>query len=219
MRKIIIIVTLALATLWASAAFATPFTITYTADNSLTGFTYSENGGAAIDVPGFVDEGTTGTWKTPASLTLDMNVGSSYQLVWTVQNYAGSGDNPMAFLADISGLFGSASTSALWEVAYDDGSGNAVGWTSASEYALNSGAWLTGASGNSIWYTGNGNSAISGISGDAVWIGYGAYPGTAASSTMYVRLTYTATPLPAAVWMFGAGLVGLLGVGRKRLRG
>lgn len=220
MKRFIFLSTLLLGLLWASAALATPFSITYTADNNLTGFTYSVDGGAATDVPGFVDEGGSGSWGTSATLSFDMTSGSTYQFVWRVTNNGGVGasSNPMAFLADITGVFGSALSSAGWEVALDDGAGSPGAWISATEYALNSGAWLTGASGNSVWYTGNANSSIAGISGDAKWIGYGVYPGVAGSTVMYVRLTYTATPLPAAVWIFGSGLAGMFGLGRLRRR-
>jgi hypothetical protein len=217
MRKLIILASTAVMVLWAAASFATPFSITYTADNALTDFTFSVDGGAAAAVPGFVDEGASGDWKSAASLSFNMVKGSTYQLVWRVQNYGGApgtgGNNPMAFLADVSGLFGSAVTSASWEVALDVGGKTPGAWQSATEYALNSGAWLTGASGDSIWYTANSGS-IAGISGDAKWIGFDAYPGSPSSDGMFVRLTYTATPLPAAVWLFGGGLISLLGFRR-----
>jgi hypothetical protein len=201
----------------ASSAYAIPFNITYTADNALTEFQYSTNGGALVDVPGFVADGSTtgGDWKTSASLSLDLARGNDYTFQWEVTNYAGSGDNPTAFLADI--IYGTTaiSTNAVWEVAagvYDPitDTWSPGSWVTATEYAANDGS-----TGVDTWYNSNGNAAIAGISDSAQWIGVGAYPGTG-SSVNFVRVTFSATPIPGALWLMGSGLLGLVGIGRLR---
>ncbi|SKA81933.1 hypothetical protein SAMN02745704_01472 [Paucidesulfovibrio gracilis DSM 16080] len=220
MKRHILFLTIAFLLTMTTTTLAVPFNITYTADNSLRNFSYSVDGGVLQSVPGFVDEGSSGDWTTPQSLSFDMAVGSTYQFVWQVDNTGavGADDNPMAFLAEISNAWGTVETSSIWEVANNNG-GTPGTWGAATEYALNSGAWLTGESGNSIWFKGNGNSGVAGISDSARWIGLDEYPGPTGQESMFVRLSLTTpTPLPAAVWMFGAGLAGLLGMGRWRRR-
>ena len=41
---------------------------------------------------------------------------------------------------------------------------------------------------------------------------------SAESSTLYSMTVTTAVPVPAAVWLFGSGLIGLLGVARRKIK-
>lgn len=212
MKKIIAI-TVAMAMLGiASIASASSFSITFTADNILTDFTISTNGGTAVAVDGFSTAANLDEWRASDSLNVDLVEGNSYELIWRVENVGAASDsNPFAFLADVSSTWTSTmATDATWEVATEVG-GTPGTWTSATVYAYNSGLLADG-SGTSIWYNSLG-SGVSGISDAAAWIGSDDYPGNE-SNAMYVRMSFTATPIPAAAWLMGSGLLGLLGVRR-----
>lgn len=208
----ILFMTLAL-TAMATAAFAVPYTFTFTADNELTDLTYSMNGQAAETVSSFAGITNIANWQKADTLTVDLATGETYELLWRVENYGAiSNNNPFAFLADVTSAHGdNYSTSATWEVANEVG-GTPGTWVTAREYAFNSGALIDG-SGNSIWNRVNGGAPIAGISDDAKWIGVEEYPGASANA-MYVRMSVTATPVPAAAWLLGSGLLSLLGIRR-----
>lgn len=65
----------------------------------------------------------------------------------------------------------------------------------------------------------NGNGELL-LSGDLLWTGGFSYGGLLNANTSTVLGTFSlapaAVPLPAAVWMFGSGLFGLLGVARRK---
>ncbi|MBU1249272.1 MAG: hypothetical protein KKB70_11275 [Proteobacteria bacterium] len=193
----------------ATAAYATPYTFTFTADNKLTELTMSVDGGAAtaVDLSGLPN---LSNWKIADSLTINLTKGSSYDLIWRVENVGTVGpNNPFGFLGDVSSAYGSYSSSATWQVA-DDNGGTPGTWVNALEYAANSGLLSDGSGANSIWYNNN-HGSIAGIAGEAQWIGEDVYPGSS-SEAMYVKMNFTATPIPAAAWLLGSGLIGLLGI-------
>lgn len=104
-----------------------------------------------------------------------------------------------------------------------DFSGWAVNWSSVANIPMGSGAWGTNASGVALM-----TCASTCGNGDTYTINYTATvpPGDPSNfgGTKYeLHMTGTisgtlpvAVPVPAAVWLFGSGLIGLVGVARRK---
>jgi len=54
------------------------------------------------------------------------------------------------------------------------------------------------------------------FTGDAAWIFAYEFTNIAAGDTIQFSKTVSAVPVPAAVWLFGSGLLGLVGIARRR---
>ncbi len=196
--------------------------VTYTADN-VVGAMY-QNGGNAQPIP--VGPNAK-IWQKADTVSLDLDWGHEYQLIFLVQQYAGSGTNPAALLAQVWGEVENVPvlTSAAWEYSYagvfpkDDFTGlvvpsdfndpNQIVWSPATTYGNN---------GVSPWGT------IAGINADAQWIwrapeydatGKIIYPPT--GETLWLRTTVTTlTPEPTTflIWSLLGGLA--LTIWRRR---
>jgi hypothetical protein len=88
--------------------------------------------------------------------------------------------------------------------------------------------WVPAAVGDSVSWSGRSNTLISGtlywsylLTGGGTSPGGGSSTGDAASIAEYVVANSVANtvPIPAAVWLFGSGLIGLVGVAKKKNRG
>jgi hypothetical protein len=187
-------------------------TVTYTADNMVNAWwLIGPSGNPALQPLGT----NSSTWQLADSHTLSgLEAGKQYQIVWEVENlwseqYPPGRNNPAGFLAQIAfGVQPPILPSEGWEFALYTYSGapfSSLNWTAAKEWGANSGS--------NIWITANGG-PIAGIDANAQWI-------WSANNIWdqhgFVRTTFTApVPLPAAAWMLGAGLVGLVAVRRRR---
>lgn len=194
-------------------------TVTYTADNMVLGWWLIGASQASQPPPPTLDLGANrSTWQSADSYTLsNLEAGKQYQIVWEVRNlwseqYPPGPNNPAGFLAQIA--FGGQPpilSSSSWQFApyedYQSGAPfNSLSWTAVKTYKSNS-------DGSTIWYAVNGG-PIAGIDVAAQWI-------WSANNIWgqhgFVRTTFEApVPLPAAAWMLGAGLVGLVAVRRRR---
>jgi hypothetical protein len=194
-----------------------PVSVTFTTDNMLNAW-YSLSGNSVQQLNYIMDDPQN--WMTPMTANLNLTVGQQYSIIWQVSNWGpGSDSNPAGFLAQISP---SSSlnpvninlSSPSWQVStiptgfsYSASSFNSLAWVAATSYGTNSS--------NTIWYSANNNSPITGISPDAQWIwtsnNFNQEPGL----PIFIKASFTVVPIPAAAWMLGAGLVGLVAIRRK----
>ena len=131
-------------------------------------------------------------------------------------------DNPWSFFSNT----GMHYTSSPTDIMSDDGAGNAtvdmsgwgVAWNGIPAIPMGTGAW--GANANGVGIISCGNTCEDGDSytltytatvpvGDPSGFGGVAYG-------LNLTGTISAVPVPAAVWLFGSGLVGLAGIARRR---
>lgn len=186
-------------------------TVTYTADNMVNAWWLI--GPSQTPEPLTLGANST-NWQKADTYQLSLQPGQSYRIVWEVQNLwdypspLPGPDNPAGFLAQIS--FGGQTpilTSDSWKVAnyttynipFDQ-----MTWVNAETWGANSGS--------NIWNTVNGG-AIAGIDGNAQWIWTS---NNIKDQHIFVATQFTApVPLPAAAWMLGAGLIGLVALRRR----
>lgn len=197
MKRLVLTLLLVLTATSASAA-PVAFSGWFTADNRVTGISLFNK----TDSVTMTFAGKSTDWWTPAAFSTTLELGKEYVLSFTVKNDGAYGSgNPAGFLGDFTmgGVSYLTQASPVWSV--DSGS-------LAQFHTNNEG--LT-----SIWYRGNGNKTIANISGDAWWIGKA---GALANNESYtVSANFTATPIPAAVWLLGSGVLALVGL-RRRFR-
>ncbi len=222
MRKLILFTCMVVLMMaFSTTALAKQFTINYTADDAVLDIWYSVDGGGFSAVSGFMpDVLPASSAANSNSWTGDLTTGDNYTLIFRIQNESHPGTiNPTALLANIIGQFNNVSTENVnWEAARFTGTG-ALGldWQTATGWAMNDGTWVNGFD-SSIWNWST-NAPITGLPIDAMWIGFGDYPGhsdATAETISYFKVTFSDTPLPAAVWLMGSGLLGLLGFRRLR---
>ena len=141
---------------------------------------------------------------------------------------------PQGYLAWVNGLTdGDEVTAGFW--AYDDVAGNPSAriWGHYTDDALDVDSYAGSAGGNSTYSDGNGWSYLeytwtfdsAGGTRDGLMIETRFYDGSSAPETIYIDDLYVSStggyiaspvPVPAAVWLFGSGLLGLAGLRRKQ---
>lgn len=176
-----------LALFWAAQLHAG--VITVAADDSIRGFTI--NGQDFLGALSGRDN-----WRTVSTLEYDFLPGTSYELVW---NLADVYHSAMGFIGSV-----------------DTGDGQVYNSRIGNE------GWSFSASSNTALYdTQNGlgpwGRTVAAAFPDAYWVGYTRSSEFARGDIMTATLRFSTAPvpLPAAAWMFGAGLLALAGMRRK----
>jgi hypothetical protein len=179
-----------------------------------------------------VGTGTTSLWSSDsvAGLTNAINSfisGASSVSFWVMGKYAEGTDKYV--MSDVA-LTSNTAINSVFDSnlpAYVDTANNDAGFAAATN------PWLANIPNTSaIHYTESnlyGNSVVGGIplgaSADFIRSGYGFFSGLTQTTleswnlSANGALTYgavSAVPVPAAVWLFGSGLMGLVGVARRR---
>jgi len=217
MRKLFVVWCLTIAIIcFPSHVKAASIDFTFTADNWVL-FWY-QNGNPPILLSGL--DSNASNWRVATKVTLDLEIGKTYEIIWQTENVSSPGQSPGAFLAEISSAVSlntpSLYSSSSWQVALLRGGSrdmiadfSSLTWVSATEYGSNDDS-------STIWYQYNNNSPISGISGNANWIWWETNwmdpAAPAAYDAVFIKTTLTPVPEPSTLWLFVLGLVGLTGV-------
>ncbi len=134
---------------------------------------------------------TTNGQRYDVDLLSAVGMGDNYRnAAWLMETYSST----VSTAAEMAGL-----QVAIWEVVYDNGS-----------HDLMNGAFELNSSGDVFT---NANTYLTGLAGATDFTGLDHYM-VAHSEDFQDQLIHT--PIPAAVWLFGSGLLGL--VGRRRVR-
>ena len=176
-----------------------------------------------------------GTAEDQANTTAHVHRGSGSNLAdRTLQHHADSGGiyiraqkgeafslDSMKFLAPITDANPYSGTNENWEI---------LGFSQAVNPNLDQGDgtnYATRVAYQQIANGFNGTLNLSAINDDfknvnAVWIHYQGYPKTATDGKEYdlkiddIAISPVVVPVPAAVWLFGSGLLGMLSFGRRK---
>lgn len=196
--------TLLAAMLCSSLAFGA--TIQFTTDNEVTYFEVNDS--VIIDTANEVTNndnltGNLASWSSVKTFNYGENLPPIHSINWKLTNAPLGGDdgvsggptdrNPMAFIAQID-----FNDDNVWDLLTFNGtpwSLSSNGNSGSYEMLYGTGAW--------------GVQLGSDIFSDAYWLGF------EDATEMQVGLTIAPTPLPAAVILFGTGLIGIVGLRGK----
>lgn len=171
----------------------------FTADNLVGAYTLTDlTAGTAASPLGL----KLTDWQETQSFTTELVRDHKYRLSFNVFNAnlaTPTFSDPTAFLGQISfgGLTFLSGANSIWSVTTPTGG-------LLKEYGGNGQG--------TIWTSVNGG-PINGIDLAAQWIGNGLFPGS--SNAFAVHADFVATPIPAAVWLLGSGLLAIVGMRRR----
>ncbi len=218
MKKTAIILFLGLGLVFGALgkAFATLVTATVTADNHYAIYYGTD---ANLTYVGTNESGSTGNpgtynWSNAETWTFDVPVGQDIYVVGWSDNSTAQGWKGQ-FVTSYGTLYSDSS----WQYLLSSTTANDLGDGSSPPTAdqvestiIDNQPWLTGV--NTIAYSGWGT--VVGLeSSQAQWIwGTSMYPGSGAGEYQVFRHS-APTPIPAAAWLLGSGLLGLVGIRRK----
>jgi hypothetical protein len=225
-KSIFVSITVAFVLCLCSSAMAAPINISAyaTADNFLWVYNGSGSSWTALDLaesPG---------WRSSHLITKD---GTSGDLYFAVQNlvntqYPAGANNPAAFLASLTtseGNFVETGTNTLLSDTVNWGINSDLSWGTAGPAGIDPtgiSAWSTPSSygknsdGSTIWYANFGQ--ISNIDPNAEWIWTANNAGAGTDNFAILKTSYSVAPVPepATMALLGMGVLGLLGLKRKK---
>jgi hypothetical protein len=182
-------------------AMTASVTFDYTADNIVDAWYVKD--GSTVTSQSLGDNWDN--WKLKDSLTISLTAGSSYDVIWQASDDGGVA----GFLAAISSadpISGNLLSSTSWSVTTETDWETAT-WVPATYYGQNNGS-------SHIWTQVN-KGPITGIDQAADWIWTDK---NETDNNVFIKTTFAvnSVPVPAAFWLFGSGLVGLVGFRRRR---
>lgn len=163
-------------------------------------------GGGLVNVDpsiaGFVDQ-TAGTWGVASTTPFFGNV-------WTASNgqlVSAPGTYNLNTATDALTSVGSCTVANDGNICFNVGAGQIAG-TIDFAWSVSSGIRVV-----NVWnINGNGSLTAAAVPG----MENGPFPGFNAAFDLTAPNLVTAVPVPAAVWLFGSGLLGLVGIARRK---
>ncbi|WP_413881892.1 VPLPA-CTERM sorting domain-containing protein [Desulfobacula sp.] len=213
MKKLVILVLLlGSILLFPITAMTASVTFDYTADNIVNAW-YVKDGSTVEPQSLGVN---AGDWWLKDSFTISLTAGSSYDVIWQASDLNTSPTDVAGFLASISSadpISGNLLSSVSWSVTTDT-TWQTAAWVSATSSGKNDGSahpW----GGHIHVQDATGTTYIDGIDQAAEWIWTS---DRKSDNNVFIKTTFAvnSVPVPAAFWLFGSGLVGLVGFRRRR---
>jgi len=217
LKKLVLFLLLGLILLFPITAMTASVTFDYTADNNVEAWYVTDvtQVGTVTVVASedltITDTGNWDEWKQSDSRTVSsLTVGSTYEVIWKVTDKNNYPTDIAGFLASISSadsISGNLLSSESWLVTTDTDWQNA-NWDPAISYGANDYQFTP-------WYRAELIGGIAGIDPAAEWIWTSDNVG---NNDVFIKAEFTvnSVPVPAAFWLLGSGLVGLVGFRRRK---